>query len=145
MKTIIATLPVTPVSNARQLDKEVIHQYHVIGLFNGVMASCVDCRIYMSRSGDGASPVHCALGVMDGPAVHETSSGNQVSFNYHTSGKGRANGYGYHKSSAAVADAIESAGIKLNSDISGMGDEAIKDALAAIGMACGASQVVVVG
>lgn len=144
MKTITATLPFVPVSNARQMDKEIIHRYHVIGLFGDVMAPCVDCRIYMSRSGDGASPVHCALWVMTGPVVHETSSGNQISFSYHTSGKGRANGYGYHKESAAIADAIDSAGIKLDVDISGVGDKAIRDALAAIGRACGASQVVVV-
>ena len=142
MKTITATLPVTPVSNARQLDKEIIHRYHVIGLFNDVMAACVDCCVYMSRSGDGASPVHCALWVRVGASKHD---GGRIFFNDTTSGKGRANGYGYHKLSAAIADAIESAGIKLNSDISGVGDNAVCDALAAIGRACGASQVVVVG
>ena len=50
-------------------------------------------------------------------------------------GSGMAGGYGYHRSSSAVSDAIESAGIELSADIGGVGDSAIEDALIAIGNA----------
>ena len=125
-----ATLPTQPVSNARQLDKEVINHYHAIGLIDGEMTPLVDCRLYMSRSGDGASPVYCALWLLHGG---------------YSSGRGTASGYGYHKRSSAVGQAIRSAGIKLDGDIEGVGDDAVRDALTAIAVACGATQVLIVG
>ena len=128
-----ATLPTQPVSNARQLDKEVINHYHAIGLIDGELTPLVDCRLYMSRSGDGASPVYCALWLLYGE-------------NGYSSGRGTASGYGYyHKRSSAVGQAIRSAGIKLDGNIEGVGDDAVKDALTAIAEACGATQVLVVG
>jgi len=48
------------------------------------------------------------------------------------SGAGSAGGGGYDKQSAALACAIDSAGIKLSEDISGVGPGAIRDALGAI-------------
>lgn len=128
-----ATLPTQPVSNARQLyKKEVINHYHAIGLIDGEIVPLVDCRLYMSRSGDGASPVYCALWLLYGE-------------NGYSSGRGTASGYGYHKRSSAVGQAIRSAGIKLDENIDGVGDDAVKDALTAIAEACGATQVLVVG
>ena len=62
----------------------------------------------------------------------------------HTSGKGKAGGYGYHKESAAIAAAIESAGIALDTDISGVGNSAILDALTAIANALGFERVLIV-
>lgn len=52
--------------------------------------------------------------------------------NLTTSGTGKANGYGYHKPSAAVAEAIKNAGIELSFNISGVGNSAIKEAMIAI-------------
>ena len=66
----------------------------------------VDCRLYMGRSAS-ASAVHCSLWV-------QSVKGQDWTDGYtSTSGKGTAGGYGYHKSSAAVAFAISSAGIEL--------------------------------
>lgn len=66
----------------------------------------VDCRLYMGRSAS-ASAVHCSLWV-------QSVKGQDWADGYtSTSGKGSAGGYGYHKSSAAVASAISSAGIEL--------------------------------
>lgn len=48
------------------------------------------------------------------------------------SGTGSAGGYGYHRPSAAVAEAFENSGVKLLNDISGRGDEAIREALEAL-------------
>ena len=127
-----AKLPEVDASNARNYsDKEVIRRIHAIGLVKGAMRELIDCRLYMSRSGDGASPVYCSLWITGGDR--------------YTSGAGRANGYGYHKASAAVSDAISSAGIRLDERIDGIGDSAINDALTAIATACGAESVLIVG
>ena len=56
----------------------------------------------------------------------------------------RVCGYGYHKESAAIAAAIESAGISLDTDISGVGDGAIKEALSAIANALGFERLLIV-
>lgn len=55
----------------------------------------------------------------------------------HVSGTGNAGGYGYHKRSAAADEAIDNAGIVLSRRIDGAGDNAIKNALHAIGKALG--------
>lgn len=68
----------------------------------------VDCRMYMGKSAS-ASAVHCSLWVQYVKNAPETWSDGYAS----TSGSGVASGYGYHKSSAALASAISSAGIEL--------------------------------
>lgn len=50
-------------------------------------------------------------------------------------GNGKAGGGGYHKQSAALADAIADAGIALSQNISGAGDSAMTDACEAIAKA----------
>lgn len=50
----------------------------------------------------------------------------------YTRGSGQARGYGYHRASAAAQEAINAAGIDLSESISGCGDWAINDAIAAI-------------
>ena len=90
----------------------------------------IDLRLYMSRSGDGASPIYGSIWI----------NGN----NQHTSGSGTAGGYGYHKGSAAAGDAISSAGIVLDKDINGRGDSAIKEALTAIARAMGFNDTCIV-
>ena len=138
---LIAKLPTTDRSNAKHLDKEIVRKYHVAGMLNGELVSVLTANIYMSRSGDGASPVYCALW------LHATGV-------CHTSGKGKASGYGYHKTSAAIDAAVASAGIDLfrelpNGNLSsqirfdGVGDNAILAALTAIGKACGLDSVLI--
>lgn len=46
-------------------------------------------------------------------------------------GYGKAGGYGYHKSSAAMAEAFKAAGVVLKEDIGGRGDSAMNEALQA--------------
>lgn len=53
----------------------------------------------------------------------------------HGSGAGKAGGYGYHKESAALQEAIGRAGIRLSEPIDGRGDSAMDDALEAIARA----------
>lgn len=53
----------------------------------------------------------------------------------HGRGAGSAGGGGYHKASAALADAIRDAGITLTQSISGVGDQAMESACEAIARA----------
>ena len=50
----------------------------------------------------------------------------------HAAGHGKAEGYGYHKTSAAMQEAIDSAGVKLSEPIDGRGDGAMLDATKAL-------------
>lgn len=56
-----------------------------------------------------------------------------------------ANGQGYHKASAALAAAIDKAGISLSADISGVGTAAIEQAIAAVGRLVSGTHDVVLG
>ncbi len=139
---IIATLPTSPQSNGRMLDrdKEQTKMFKVIaykagaGRYSSDSASRNFCepvtvRCWMGRS-SSASVVYAAAWINEGA-------------NY-SSGSGKAGGYGYCKHSAAIAAALRSAGVKLNKDISGVGESAVRDALAAIARALGFRQFVIV-
>ena len=138
-----ATL-IKEMQNARNMEpqKERVNTVRVIsrilGTDKGLQTVC-EARFYMARRSDGAGPVYCSLWV----------SGTQW-----TSGHGRASGYGYHKESAALQSAIDSAGIRLTGDnyrelpsdatdekmarIDGCGDFAMRSAMRAIAIAVGA-------
>jgi hypothetical protein len=120
-------------------EKERVSSYQVIGKRNGTLSSIVEARFYMGRS-SSASVVYCSLWVQGD--------------NY-CSGTGKAGGYGYHKESAALASAINSAGIALfgsnysywgeekpdfkkPAHIGGCGCESMRMALRAIARAAGA-------
>ena len=47
----------------------------------------------------------------------------------HGSGGGKAGGYGYHKESAALEEALSAAGIRMSEGIGGRGDQAMLEAL----------------
>ena len=106
--------------------KELIKTFNVV---TDGLKEVITVRCYMGRSA-GASAVYAAIWV--------NTRG------YYSSGKGKAGGYGYHKASAAVADAISSAGITLDTNISGVGDGAIKESLETIASALGFSHVLIV-
>jgi len=50
-------------------------------------------------------------------------------------GGGKAGGYGYHKESAALSDALDSAGVTLPDPIDGRGGMAMREALLAVARA----------
>lgn len=138
--TMRATLPEIGLSNAVNHggDKETISRYCVVGKINGKLAVIAEARMHMGRSAS-ASTVYCALW------VHGDA---------YTSGRGKAGGGGYHKESAALQDAIDSAGITLHGStyshcdkkpdfknpvsIAGCGTDAMHTALKAIARAAGA-------
>ena len=124
-----AILPKTEIHNARHLspEKEKVTRYTVVALKNNEFHEPVTAMCWMSRS-PSASVVYASIWV----------HGTKVS----CSGRGSAGGYGYHKESAAIDEAIRRAGIKLTDGskpiyIDGAGDTAIEKALTAIAHAAG--------
>lgn len=124
-------------------DKELVNSFKLVTpCATGELSTPVDVRIYMSRSRN-ASTVYCSLWVWG------KESGVYIS------GKGKAGGWGYHKASAAMADALRSAEITLWGDqyaeekgaaaedltkqasISGVGESAMRAAIVAIARAAG--------
>lgn len=105
--------------NAR--DKQaLIHQYTVLGIIDGEIRSLAESRIYMSasRSAERMTAILWVHGA-----------------NY-ACGSGYAGGYGYHKPSAAVGNAIDAAGFELDRHfIGGGGDSVLIDALKAVALA----------
>src|ERR1035437_7250327 len=89
-----AVLPTVGVNNARNEGdkKEIIGCYKLID--EKTEKTIVDRRLYMGKSAS-ASMVYCALWLR-----------SQITNGLDTAGRGQAGGYGYHKSSAAVASAI---------------------------------------
>lgn len=105
----------------------------------------IDCRVYMGRSAN-SSQVYANVWIMGD--------------NYYIAGSGVAGGYGYHKTSAAIASALSSAGIKLfgnaymphgtkpnfkqHANIGGAGESACRMAFNAIAYALGYRDVIMV-
>lgn len=81
----------------------------------------VDARWWMSKS-SSASVVYCSVWVS--PPV---SSPLPI-----TTGKGTAGGGGYHKESAALEEAFDSAGIRFEEPFGGTGEAAMKAAIEAV-------------
>ena len=55
----------------------------------------------------------------------------------YTQGSGSAGGYGYHRPSAALGEAITNAGFTLSRCISGAGESAMREAMLAVALAAG--------
>ena len=123
MNNITATLPLTTQSNGKNLScqKEMVSAMSAVALINGKMREVVVARWYMARKSDGASPVYASIWTYGA--------------GFDISGHGRATGHGYHKASAALSAALDSAGIVLSERIAGGGDGAIRRALEAIARA----------
>jgi hypothetical protein len=98
------------------------HKADVTGYGDGLPA-VISAKWYMGRS-QAASIVYCSVWI-------RTRAGRRLS------GRGSAGGAGYHKGSAAFAEALDSAGITLSRDIHGAGDSEVEDAMAAIAEAAG--------
>ena len=118
----------------RSHNKEIISTYNAVVSTKNGLKDVVNIRSYMGRS-NMASVVYSSIWV----------NGK----NFWTSGAGSAGGCGYHKESAAIDEAIQSAGIELFGNlfesgntkkrtyIHGVGETAIIKAIEAIVKACG--------
>ncbi len=124
-----ATLPTDQPLNARNYmgEKECIRWEDLV-IFNPETEEIdnpVSVRWWMGRS-KNASVVYCSVWIR----------GNGIEI----SGRGSAGGYGYHKESAALQDALASAGVVLEKSIDGCGDGSIRYAMIAIADAMGLGQ-----
>jgi hypothetical protein len=119
-----ATLPARGVLNGKWLDNKEQIAFAAVVAFNGCdFVQPVTARWWTSRRADGAGRVWCTLWTSDARRARN--------------GHGSATGCGYHKTSAALQAAIDSAGISLAAPIDGRGDSAIEDAMLAIADALG--------
>lgn len=118
--------------NGRMMDgeKEQVAAMTVVAFRKGKFEEPVTARFWMARRSDGASPVYASVWVF-GPRPADGSE------SVHLAGHGRANGYGYHKRSAALQAALSSAGVMLSERINGVGDGAMRDALSAVARTLG--------
>lgn len=118
-------------SNARNLsgDKELVRTFNVVALHReDGMKEIITVRCWMGRS-RSSSVVYATIWTFGGPWV---------------SGHGKAGGGGYCKTSAAIGEAIESAGIELDQDIHGRGESSVREALRAIAHAMGYDGILIV-
>jgi hypothetical protein len=120
-----ATLMTDYSSNAKNLgnEKEMTFTFNAIVRIGKSLKNVLTIRTYMGRS-SSASVVYASIW-----AFGKKSQS--------WSGHGKAGGYGYHKPSAAIGEAITSAGITLDKRIDGVGDSAIREAIEAIVRAMG--------
>lgn len=129
MTTQSATLSADVPQNARNYsgDKELIDRLQVVTYDQSqapAIIVVVDARIWMGRS-RSSSVAYASIWV-------HPKGGND-----YRSGAGKAGGYGYHRASAALQEAIASAGITLAVPIDGAGDSAMRAAVLAIARAAG--------
>ena len=102
-------------------DKQaLVHQYSAIGLVENELREIAILRLYAS---------------MDRRSMKVTAILFVNAFPISVSASGNAQGYGGHNASSAAADAIANAGISLSENISGVGNDAIREALRAIARA----------
>ncbi len=119
MRERIEVMSVEAKHNAKNLggEKETTDTWTLVAQTSQGLRGIVTVRCYMGRSAQ-ASVVYASIWVRAGE--------------YYASGHGKAGGYGYCKASAAVDEAIRSAGITLSRSIAGVGTQAIEDAMLAI-------------
>lgn len=108
--------------------KETVATYSALVNTRQGPQAIVSARCCMGRSA-AASVVYASVWIYS----HSTEKRE----GYYSGGHGTAGGYGYHKESAAIGEAIESAGITLSKNIAGVGENGIREALSAIVRACG--------
>ena len=126
--------------NAKNMngEKELVQRIVVVD-DAGSKRTIVDCRLYMGRSSN-ASTVYCSI----------WANGHINNGRVWITGYGKAGGYGYHKASAAMQQAIAAAGFTLTDDngdsmpIAGRGDWAMRNAVIAIAAALGFNDVILI-
>lgn len=100
-------------------NQALLHQYSVLAETENGIRELVIARLYASLR-RGTNRVTCILWTNGG---------------HNASASGYNGTYGLHRGSAALADAIRNAGIKLSEDIAGRGYDAMREALLAIARA----------
>ena len=99
-KTIRATIG-APVRNAQQPKTPMVGCGSLVAKRNGGMSEVITVRTYFNEKGSGMNPVKACVWISRADGSGESS------------GLGSASGCGYHKESAAIAEALGSAGVSL--------------------------------
>lgn len=99
----------------------MVDAWTLLAFERGEFRSLAVARWKRSRSGDGASPMRCAVFFFGLPEYRV--------------GYGIAKGYGYCKRSQAFETACRSAGVTFDKGVGGVGESAVRDALLALGRA----------
>lgn len=100
-----------------------LYSYTLVAIVNGSPVEVMTARSFFGK-GNGMQPVRVCVWI--------NSRKDGVKQTPWLTGQGKAGGCGYHKESAALCDALSSAGIKLDHDIGGTGDSYYLDAFSAI-------------
>lgn len=113
-----------PKENGKNLggSKEIVNSWSFVVNTKKGLQEPIRIRWWMAR-GRNAMRVYCSIWV-HGKGIH-------------AAGHGHVDGGGYHKESAALDQAIESAGITLSKHIDGVGERAMREAGEAIVKALG--------
>lgn len=101
-------------------EKGFVSQYTIAAISKGLMFTPVIARFYSTPSRS-----YCCIWLC---ASHK---------DIYLSGGGKAGGYGYHRASQALYEALSDCGVTLDADIAGRGDTAMRDALVAVAQALG--------
>lgn len=104
------------------------HGYKAIMIKEGKVEDLVDLRI------SSTSSAAYAVVWLYSPKVKD-KDGQKIRDAFWNNGSGRAGGYGYHRQSAAAESAFSRAGVQLSQGIGGCGDQAIREAVQAVGKA----------
>ena len=127
MSPITATLekwkePPLGSMNKWRKEKHFTRQLTCVAIVGGEVVEIAQARTYGT-----AAASYCCIWIMtDGGWRH---------------GGAVARGYGYHRYSEAMDTALQRCGVKLSQSIGGVGDNAMEDALAAVGRAMGFDKV----
>ena len=113
-------------TNGRQLEKPVVSTFSAIirdsSAYDGSgLRDAITIKVYKTPRGSMAYA-----------SVWLSFTDKRTGAKVYASGRGSAGGYGYCKLSAACADALASAGVKLSQNIAGAGESAVEDALRTI-------------
>ncbi len=111
--------PQTAFNASNRKEKLFYESYEVVTFDGKEFRNPISLRLYGSNAKNYACIWINAAKTAKRDSIHVSSTGN-------------AGGYGYHRASAAVEEALRAAGFRFDESISGVGDSAIKSALGAI-------------
>ena len=142
--TYNATTKTKYTTSHRKEDKCFFSSMQVIDLdaqpwTDGRIGAVTEARLY----GTGNQNT-CCLWINQKGSLHAMELTPIIKDGIHTQGSGKAGGYGYHRPSAALGEAIRNAGFMLDEDINGRGESVMKEALLAIAAAIGVKRPAIV-
>lgn len=127
-----ATLPAADVFNGKNMHGEKLFTSAIVIVCRATGHEPVKATVWHSQSKGSNYATVWAHGKLQGANAR------------HLSGHGRATGWDYHRPSAALGAAFDSAGIKLSDTIAGRGDRAMRDACIAVAVALGYDEAALV-